>query len=176
MKTTVNNVIEITDDRSVNIGLNKEQRRAVSKALATILASNYLLYSKTLYYHWNITGRNFAGLHNLFEQQYKNLHEAGDEIAERIRALGHFTPGTLSEFVTLSQVKEDTGLPSSTDRMVDNLLKANEICSLHAREVARIATAANDEVTQDLMCERMKYHDKQAWMLRSIIEELPQSV
>src|SRR5690606_35875251 len=127
-------------------------------------------YLKTLYYHWNVTGPNFVGLHELFEKQYEDLHRAGDELAERVRALGHFTPGTVAEFLALSQVKDDTRLPAGPKEMVMNLLKANEHCGNEARSVLKTAEEAGDEVTVDMMVQRMTQHDKTAWMLRSILE------
>src|SRR5690606_3327877 len=108
----------------------------------------------------------FVGLHKLFEEQYQALHMAGDELAERIRALGHFTPGTVQEFLDSSSIQDDKSLPRTADDMVRNLLKANEHCSNEAREVLEAAQDSGDEVTHDMMVERMTYHDKAAWMLR----------
>lgn len=163
---TVNQV----DSRQVNIGVESPGREVVSKKLSALLASTYLLYLKTLYYHWNVTGPHFIGLHGLFEKQYNELHMAGDVLAERVRSLGHFTPGTVGEFMALSSVKDDKKLPDSADIMVENLLAANEHCSAEARKVLELADEAGDEVTVDLMIERMTYHDKASWMLRSILE------
>lgn len=159
-----------TDSLSLTIGMDEGKRTKVAKALSGMLASTYMLYLKTLYYHWNVTGANFVGLHEFFEKQYNDLHAAGDEIAERVRALGHFTPGTVNEFVAASQIKDDASLPDSASDMVHNLLDANEICSKQARSVLEVAEDASDEVTIDLMVGRMTVHDKTAWMLRSILE------
>lgn len=162
--------VDQVDSRKVNIGVESPGREVVSKKLSALLASTYLLYLKTLYYHWNVTGPHFIGLHGLFEKQYNELHMAGDVLAERVRSLGHFTPGTVGEFMALSSVKDDKKLPNSADTMVENLLAANEHCSAEAREVLELADEAGDEVTVDLMIERMTYHDKASWMLRSILE------
>lgn len=170
MKPTTPNTLKKTDNIAVHIGVNDNKRLEVSKKLSGLLASTYLLYLKTLYYHWNVTGANFVGLHGLFENQYNELHLAGDALAERIRALGHFTPGTVREFLQLSTVKDDEKLPATSKDMVANLLAANEHCSNQAREVLAVAEDANDEVTMDMMVDRMTFHDKTAWMLRSILE------
>src|SRR5690606_9628646 len=105
-----------------------------------------------------------------FEEHYEDLHAAGDELAERIRALGHFCPGTYKEFGQLSVIKEDDTLPMSSDDMVSNLLHDHEACSNEARKVLKIAEKAEDEVTVDMMVSRMATHDQAAWMLRSMME------
>ncbi|WP_025897031.1 Dps family protein [Sneathiella glossodoripedis] len=165
-----NTTLELVDDKSVEIGVKEERRAEVAKSLSTFLASTYTLYMKTLYYHWNVTGSNFSSLHALFEDQYNDLHDAGDKIAERIRMLGHFTPGTFSEYMELSYISEDKKLPENSTKMVENLLKDNETCSLQARKVMKTAEAAEDEVTVDMMVDRMSTHDEAAWMLRSLIQ------
>jgi starvation-inducible DNA-binding protein len=162
--------IKQTDSLTVTIGVEQKNRAEVAGKLSGFLASTYLLYLKTLYYHWNVTGPNFIGLHELFEKQYNDLHAAGDELAERVRALGHFTPGTVKEFVNLSEIKDDDKLPDSPEDMIRNLLKANEACSKQARDVLKIAEDAEDEVTLDMMVARMTAHDKAAWMLRSTLQ------
>ena len=139
--------------------------------LKKVLANSYLLYLKTQNYHWNVTGKNFVGLHQLFEQHYQALHEAGDVVAERIRALGHFAPGTLAEFAALSSVSEDRKLPANADEMIMNLIKSHEICSKEAHQVLDTAQKPDDEVTADVMIQRMAFHDKSAWMLRALLAE-----
>src|SRR6185436_9098885 len=155
------------DEVRVDIGVENRGRTDVTKKLSGLLASTYLLYLKTLYYHWNVTGSNFVGLHQLFEKQYEELQKAGDELAERIRALGHFTPGTVNEFLAMSSVKDDSELPPTAERMVQNLLRANEHCSKEARQVLELAEKAEDEATVDMMIHRMTHHDKAAWTLRA---------
>lgn len=162
--------VKIIDNEAVEIGMKQEGRAKVAKQLSSFLASTYTLYMKTLFYHWNVTGKQFHSLHELFEGQYNDLHGAGDKIAERIRALGHFTPGTFNAFLELSAIKEDASLPEDAETMVTNLLKDNETCSQEARKVLKIAEDAEDEVTVDMMVERMTAHDEAAWMLRSTIE------
>lgn len=162
--------LQLTDDLNLSIGVNDKSRQEVCKKLSGLLASTYMLYLKTLYYHWNVTGQNFLALHELFERHYNELHVAGDELAERIRALGHFTPGTVREYLALSSIKDDDALPQSNDQMVKNLLADNEQCSKEARAVLKIAEEGSDEVTVDMMVARMTYHDKASWMLRSILQ------
>lgn len=160
-----------TDNKSPEIGVTSEHRAEVAKLLSGMLASTYTIYMKTLYYHWNVTGPLFHSLHETFEVQYQELHEAGDAIAERIRALGHKTPGTHKQFAELSNVKEDEELPGSAVQMVKNLLADNEACSQHAREVLKLAEEHLDEVSADMMVGRMAVHDEAAWMLRATIED-----
>lgn len=141
----------------------------VAEALGKFLASSYVLYQKSLYYHWNVTGPQFVSLHTLFEEHYTELQTAIDEIAERIRAIGHKTPGTLADFAKMSSVKEDSSLPDEAMDMVKNLLAAHETCSAEARSAMEIAEKAGDDVSTDLMVQRMTVHDKTAWMLRSLL-------
>ncbi|WP_421781206.1 Dps family protein [Kiloniella litopenaei] len=162
--------LKVVDEKNVDIGVRENQRAEVAKKLSKFLASTYTLYMKTLYYHWNVTGAQFHSLHALFEQQYEGLHKAGDELAERIRALGHFTPGTFKAYLELSSVEEDEALPKEAQQMVENLLKDNETCSKEARDVLKTAETAGDEVTVDMMVARMAAHDETAWMLRSTVQ------
>jgi len=165
-----NSTLNVVDTKTVDIGVQKDRRAEVAEKMSTFLASTYTLYMKSLYYHWNVTGRSFHSLHELFEGQYQDLHTAGDEIAERIRALGHFTPGTYREFAKMSAIEEDAALPTKASEMIENLLRDNETLSKEAREVLKVAEEAEDEVTVDMMVERMSVHDEAAWMLRSSIE------
>lgn len=153
------------DGQTTDIGVAKDSRAEIAEALSAMLASTYSLYVKSLFYHWNVTGPQFHSLHELFEEHYQNLHEAGDEIAERVRSLGHFTPGSLQAFASLSSVKDDEHLPKNSDGMLENLQAAHEICASEARNVMKIAEAAEDEVTADMMIERMAFHDQAIWML-----------
>jgi starvation-inducible DNA-binding protein len=162
--------LKIIDNEGVDIGVKQEQREKVAKQLSTFLASTYTLYMKTLYYHWNVTGKEFSSLHELFEKQYEDLHAAGDDIAERVRALGYFAPGTFKAYLELSAIEEDAELPEDAKVMVENLLKDNESCSKEARKVVKAAEEAGDEVTVDMMVSRMATHEEAAWMLRSTIQ------
>nr|MBA2404838.1 DNA starvation/stationary phase protection protein [Bdellovibrionales bacterium] len=119
-------------------------------------------------YHWNVTGNMFQSLHTLFEEQYKEQAMAIDEVAERIRALGEYAPGSFAAFSKVSSIKEETAIPSA-EEMIHNLVRGNEAVVTTAREIVSLADSCEDDVTSDLMIERMQVHEKNAWMLRSLI-------
>lgn len=152
----------------IQIGLSEQQRLDISKGLARLLADSYTLYIKTHNYHWNVTGPQFHSLHALFEEHYMELAAAVDEIAERIRALGHFAPGSYKAFSELTTIEEEEGHPDA-DTMVRNLVIGHETVARTAREAFGPAEDAGDEPTCDLLTQRMNFHEKTAWMLRSLI-------
>ncbi len=151
----------------MDIGLNAKSRKEVAQCLSELLADSYLLQLKTQFYHWNVTGENFLNLHLLFEKQYDELAEAVDELAERIRALGHVAPGTFHQFSELTSLEEDIGLPSSWQKMVVNLAEAHETVTRAAREKLEAVQKAEDEGTADILIRRLQAHEKSIWMLRS---------
>jgi len=153
----------------INIGIGEKDRKSVCRGLSKLLADSYLLYLKTQNYHWNVTGNMFQSLHKLFEEQYKEQAEAIDEIAERIRALGEFAPGSFASFSRVTSIKEENGIPNAQD-MIQNLLTGNESVVTTAREIIALTDSCEDDVTADLMVERMQVHEKNAWMLRSMLE------
>lgn len=155
-------------EQSINIGISEKDRKSVCKGLSKLLADSYLLYLKTQNYHWNVTGKMFQPLHTLFEKQYKELAQSIDEIAERIRALGEFAPGSFSSFTKVTSIKEENGIPSA-EEMIMNLVQGNEAVVTTAREIISLTDDCEDDVTADLMVERMQVHEKNAWMLRSMI-------
>jgi starvation-inducible DNA-binding protein len=141
----------------------------VADELTHILADTYTVYLKTQNYHWNVTGPLFPQLHTLFEDQYQELAEATDTIAERIRALGSLAPATFSEFQKLSSLNEgDNSAPAHT--MLEHLLEDHETISHHLLIVFTKAEKANDQGTLDMLTERLRAHEKMAWMLRSSLE------
>jgi starvation-inducible DNA-binding protein len=150
----------------IDIGIGDKERKRVADGLARVLADTYALAVKTHNYHWNVEGPHFPALHEMFEEQYKALAEATDEIAERIRALGHPAPGGLAAFAKLATVKDEAGRPDAA-AMVKTLARDHETASKSARRVLEVAQAAADEATVDLMIERMAAHEKFAWMLRA---------
>lgn len=152
----------------INIGINEEQRKAIAHGLSVLLADTYTLYLKTHNYHWNVTGPMFQTLHTLFETQYNELALAVDEIAERIRALGEFAPGSYKEYAKLTSIKEADGIPTAED-MIKDLVKGQEAIAKTARSIVPTADEASDEVTLDLLTQRMTVHEKNAWMLRSLV-------
>ncbi len=146
-----------------------QSSQSIADELTHFLSDTYLLYLKTQNFHWNVTGPNFYSLHSMFENQYKQLADVVDVIAERIRALGCATPASFSHFIKLSSLKEENGVPSPSD-MIHQLLKDHEIMSHHAKIIFSAAEKANDQATMDMLIERMTEHDKTAWMLRSLLE------
>lgn len=152
----------------INIGISEEQRKAIADGLSVLLADSYTLYLKTHNYHWNVTGPMFQTLHTLFETQYNELALAVDEIAERIRALGEFAPGSYKEYAKLTNIKEADGIPNA-EEMIKDLVKGQEAIAKTARSIVPVADDASDEVTLDLLTQRMNIHEKNAWMLRSLI-------
>lgn len=160
----------ISKAEKVEIGIEEKDKEKIAKNLSVFLASTYTLYIKSLNYHWNIKGRHFHSIHELTEKLYQDLHEAGDEIAERIRALGYLAPGSLKEYLNLSQIKEDDSLPEKYENMLKNLINDNELMVREARKIIEHASGAGDEVTVDLLVGRMSKHEHLAWMFRSFFE------
>ncbi|MBU2965353.1 Dps family protein [Amphritea sp. 2_MG-2023] len=150
----------------IDIGINKQDRTAISDGLKRLLADSYTLYLQTHNFHWNVTGLQFRELHLMFEEQYTELAVAVDDIAERIRTLDVPAPATYKEFAKLSSIEEVEGVPSSAE-MVALLTKGHEQVIRTARQVLKIAQDADDESTASLVSDRMRLHEKTAWMLRA---------
>jgi len=138
----------------------------IASAASRLLADSYTVYLKTHNFHWNVTGPMFSTLHTLFETQYTELALAVDEIAERIRAIGHRAPGSYSEFVELAKVKESTGNVAAQD-MIRQLADDQDKVVEGARLLFAAAEEAGDNVSADLAVRRMDVHQKNAWMLRA---------
>lgn len=138
----------------------------IAEELTHFFADTYALYLKTQNFHWNVTGHNFFALHKMFEEQYQELALAVDEIAERIRALGSYTVASFSQFSQLSSIKDETKLLTAVD-MIQRLAEDHEALAKHAMLEIPKAQKANDEGTADLLIQRLKAHEKAAWMLRS---------
>ncbi len=152
---------------TIDIGIKARDRKKIANGLKGLLADSYTLYLQTHNFHWNVTGPQFRELHLMFEEHYTELAVAVDDIAERIRTLDVVAPGTYKEFAKLSSVKEVEGVPSS-DEMVDILTKGHEQVVKTAREVLKRAQDGDDESTVALVSDRMRIHEKTAWMLRAI--------
>jgi starvation-inducible DNA-binding protein len=150
----------------VNIGINERDRETIAQGLSRMLADTYTLYLKTHNFHWNVTGPLFQSLHAMFEEQYNELALAVDDIAERIRTLGYPAPASYSEYAELASVEETRGVPEA-EEMVRLLVEAHETVVRTAREVLPVASEADDESTVALISDRMRIHEKTAWMLRS---------
>ena len=154
---------------SLNTGIEENRRVEIAKSLSKLLAETYTLYLKTHKYHWNVTGPMFQTLHLMFEQHYTALALAVDELAERIRVLGVKAPGSYKEFSELSEVKEDSSVDCDAMTMAANLLKDHEQVVRSAKDVLAKADGANDEGTNSLMGARIEFHEKTAWMLKSLL-------
>ncbi|MEY2985131.1 MAG: hypothetical protein RLZZ568_1748 [Cyanobacteriota bacterium] len=149
----------------VNIGIPESDRIKIAAALKQLLADTYTLYLQTHNFHWNVTGPQFRELHLMFEEHYNALAIAVDDIAERIRSLDVFAPGTYKEFAQLSTIQEIDGIPSSAE-MVDILTDGHEKIIQSCRNVLKVSQPAEDESTTSLASDRMRFHEKTAWMLR----------
>lgn len=132
-----------------------------------LLADSYTLYLQTHNFHWNVTGAQFRELHLMFEEHYTELATAVDDIAERIRTLDVAAPGTYRAFADLSSIKEVEGVPASKE-MVSILTRGHEQVVKTCREVLVPAQEAGDESTAALVSDRMRVHEKTAWMLRAL--------
>ena len=152
----------------INTGIETADREKIAAGLSRLLADSYTLYLKTHNYHWNVEGPQFNTLHLMFETQYTELAAAVDEVAERIRALGVKAPGSYSEFAKLASVAEASG-NEDADEMIRQLAIGQETIVRTAREAFPAAADANDEPTADLLTQRMQIHEKNAWMLRSML-------
>ena len=153
----------------INIGITQEQREEIAAGLSRLLADTYVLYGKTHGFHWNVTGPMFNTLHLMFMDQYTELWNSLDEIAERIRALGVVAPYGGSTLAGLASIKEVTEPPAALD-MVRELVTGHEAVARTARSIFPLAEAASDEPTADLLTQRLQIHEKTAWMLRSLLE------
>lgn len=152
----------------INIGIDEQDRKAIAEGLSRLLADTYTLYLKTHNFHWNVTGPMFTTLHTMFEQQYTELALAVDQIAERIRALGQYAPGTYGAYAQLSSIKEADGVPPA-DEMIKQLVQGQEAVVRTARSIFPLLDKVSDEPTADLLTQRMQVHEKTAWMLRSLL-------
>ncbi|MDN3506552.1 MAG: DNA starvation/stationary phase protection protein [Simkaniaceae bacterium] len=147
-------------------GITKEERATISGALAKLLADTYVLYVKTQNFHWNVHGPEFFSLHKLSQEQYEEMAEAIDEIAERIRALGFFVEGSMESFLKLTSITEDHEI-SPKHAYIEHLVKAHEAVIRDCRALGDLSEDHHDHATVDLMGRRLGFHEKASWMLRS---------
>jgi starvation-inducible DNA-binding protein len=156
----------------IDIGIKEENRKEIADGLSVFLADSFTLYLKTHNFHWNVTGPMFNALHVMFEGQYTEQWNALDDIAERIRALGFNAPGSYAQFIKLSDIREEPGVPDAPEwkEMVRQLVLGNEHVCRTARRVLETADSGGDDPTVDLMTQRLQIHEKYAWMLRSLLE------
>jgi starvation-inducible DNA-binding protein len=150
------------------IGIKPENLASVAHKLAVMLADEFLLYIKTRNAHWNVEGADFYSKHKFFEDQYEQLDETMDDIAERIRSIGHYAPATLKEFLQLTRLTEKSREGNSGDGFTKELLLDHESIIVHLREnINRFANEYHDLGTSDFITGLMEAHEKMAWMLRS---------
>jgi len=152
---------------TIDIGINEKDRIDIAEGLKRLLADSYTLYLQTHNFHWNVVGPQFRELHLMFEEHYTELATAVDEIAERIRTLDVAAPGTYRAFAELSSIDEIDGVPEAGD-MVAILMRGHEQVVKTCRDVLEPAQNANDESTAALVSDRMRVHEKTAWMLRAM--------
>ncbi|WP_373090751.1 Dps family protein [Zhongshania sp.] len=153
--------------KNIDIGISEANREEIAGSLKALLADSYTLYLQTHNFHWNVTGPRFRDLHLMFEEHYTELAVAVDDIAERIRTLDVAAPGTYKEFARLSSIEEVDGVPSAED-MVDTLTLGHEQVVKTCRTALKVAQQGDDESTAALVSDRMRIHEKTAWMLRAI--------
>ena len=154
----------------MDTGISPKDRAAIAQGLSRLLADTYVVYLKTHNFHWNVEGPMFQTLHQMFMEQYTETWNAIDLVAERIRSLGHYAPGTYAEYNKLARLKETPGVPKA-EQMVRLLIEGQEAIVKTAREVLPIAEKADDQPTLDLLTQRMQIHEKNAWMLRSLLKK-----
>jgi len=157
-----------------NIGLSDEQREGVVSILNALLSDEYLLYTKTRNYHWNVFGPQFNDLHKFLERQYEELEEVVDQVAERARSLGGFAFGTMTEFVQHTRLKEQPGQYPEARRMLSNLLADHESLIRQLRVDSQTCDEKfHDLGTNDFLIGLMERHEKTAWMFRAFLEGEP---
>ena len=157
-----------TQAPTIDIGIAEEDRKVLAEGLQKLLADTATLYLKTHNFHWNVTGPQFTTLHVLFETQYNELWLAEDLIAERIRALGYPVHASHGAWGKLSSLHQEEGVPEAME-MVRALVSGHEAVVRTARKLFKPAEKAGDEVTADLLTQRLQIHEKTAWMLRSML-------
>ncbi|MBX3478383.1 MAG: DNA starvation/stationary phase protection protein [Brevundimonas sp.] len=155
-------------DPTIKTGISKGHRKEVAEQLTRVLSDSFAVYLKTHGYHWNVRGPEFFALHNLLEQQYREQWEALDEIAERIRSLGEAAPQGYGAFANLTSIK-DGDPDKDAPAMLDELMRDHETLLSTARQALKTAEDDGDDVTADLMTQRLAAHEKAAWMLRATL-------
>jgi starvation-inducible DNA-binding protein len=153
-----------------NIEISDKNRQEVSDILNTLLADEYVLYTKTRNAHWNITGSNFMELHKFFEGQYESLDEIVDNVAERVRSIGHYSLGTLKDFLKLTHLSEEVALSDEKDALKTLLESHESVISFIRREINAVSDKYKDLGTADFITGIMEQHEKMAWMLRSYLQ------
>ena len=156
---------------SINTGINEADRTAVVQELKKLQADEFVLYTKTWGFHWNVTGMNFNDLHGFFLGHYQELQGFVDDVAERIRMLGHVAPGTLIELKKNARIGEIVGETHTDKEMIDILLEDHEIFIVSLRKSLDLTVKHNDAGTNNFLTDLLEKHEKMAWMLRMYISK-----
>lgn len=151
-----------------HVSLSEESRKAVAHVLNSLLGSEFTLYVKTRQFHWNVEGPNFYQLHKFFEEQYEALDEVIDEVAERVRALGEYSAGTMGEFLKHSTIEENKKAALTDVEMLKQLVHDHEAVIRFIRENLTLVDKYDDKGSEDFLIGLMESHEKTAWMLRSM--------
>jgi len=154
----------------IHIGLDPKVRGQAVKLLSAILANQHVLYSKTRNFHWNLTGHRFHTLHEFFEKQYDALALAIDKTAERIRMMGHASPGSMKEFLAAATLKEVPGALVNGDDAIATLRDDHEAAAREVRKAVDALDEAGDAGTADFLTDLLQAHEETAWMLRSFLD------
>ncbi|WP_409480086.1 Dps family protein [Pseudobdellovibrio sp. HCB154] len=154
--------------KQIEIGISNKERKAITDGLSALLADSYMLYIKTHNFHWNVEGPMFNTLHTMFMDQYTELWNALDTLAERIRALGEYAPGSYKQFAALTSIEESDKVPKA-EKMIQELIKGHETVIQTARKLLPICDEAHDDVTAGVLTDRLEIHEKTSWMLRSLL-------
>ena len=150
------------------IGIKPDNLSSVAHSLSKVLADEFLLYTKTLNAHWNVEGEDFHSKHLFFESQYKQLSEIIDEVAERIRSIGHYTPATLKQFLELTQFTEAPKEKNDGEEFIKELLEDHQSLIIELRKnINLFADDLKDAGSSDFLTGLMEEHEKMAWMLRA---------
>ena len=157
--------------REIDIGINDADRKKIAEGLSKLLADTYTLYLNTHNFHWNVTGPMFNTLHLMFMDQYTELWNSVDVIAERIRALDQFAIGSYKDFSAYSSVKDAPSNPPKAEVMIAQLVEGHETVIKTIRSIYSIVEKASDQATEDMLTQRINVHEKTAWMLRSLLEK-----
>jgi starvation-inducible DNA-binding protein len=157
--------------RQIDIGINDSDRQQIAEGLSKLLADTYTLYLNTHNFHWNVTGPMFNTLHLMFMDQYTELWNSVDVIAERIRALDQFAIGSYKDFSHFSSVKDAPSNPPKAEEMIALLVEGHETVIKTIRSIYALVETASDQATEDMLTQRINVHEKTAWMLRSLLEK-----
>ena len=171
-KVTSKNSTQGRKEDNLNTGISEENSKKVADSLNEILSDEFVLYTKTLNFHWNIEGRDFHALHLFLDEQYNQLQTIIDSVAERVRKVGHFAKGSMKEFLDTTTLKEHSGAASVSEIMLTNLVSDHDAIIRKTRKlIDEFDKKYDDAGSADFITGIMKEHEKMAWMLRSSVPQ-----